>query len=210
MDRKEVISQFNRNKIIEASYQLFLEHDWDRVTVDDIAQQAGFSKATIYAYFKSKNDIFNFIILKCMKIQKEYIEKANLQHKSFKEKYYDLCAATIEFEETYPKCFQVTLNTIDFETEEQSDAVLNQIYKVGEEILEILEHNVARALEAGEISLKLPVKPTVLFLSFSINSLVQITRAKERYIQSSTGYTRTEFLKFSLDNIYKEILKENE
>lgn len=207
MERKEVLSQFHRNKIIEAAYHLFLENDWEKVTVDEIAKKSGVSKATVYAYFESKHEIFNFIILKCFAIQKEYIEKVNVLQQPFKEKYYEFCNAIIDFEKTYPKCFQATLLPVDLAIDDTPENILSQIHLVGEEIVQIIENHISRAVDCGEISLKQPVKPTALFLSFSINGLIQITRSKERYIQTSTGYTRAEFLAFSFDHIYKEILE---
>ena len=44
--------------IVDAAYQLFLEHGFDAVSTDLIAKTAGVSKATLYAHFVSKEALF--------------------------------------------------------------------------------------------------------------------------------------------------------
>ncbi|MFI2741857.1 TetR/AcrR family transcriptional regulator [Zhouia sp. PK063] len=59
----------NKCKIIEKSTQMFLDLGFKSVTMDDIANESGMSKKTIYQYFKNKkelvsacvNDLIDFI-----------------------------------------------------------------------------------------------------------------------------------------------------
>jgi AcrR family transcriptional regulator len=46
-----------RRHIAEVGFQLFLENGYDATTLDTIAQAAGISRRTFFAYFKSKEDI---------------------------------------------------------------------------------------------------------------------------------------------------------
>lgn len=48
--------------IIQASQVLFAQFGLKKVTTDDIAREAHISKATIYKYFKNKNEIFDVVI----------------------------------------------------------------------------------------------------------------------------------------------------
>ena len=49
-------------KILEAAGQLFLEQGYGAVSMDQIARDAGVSKATVYAHFESKENLFAAII----------------------------------------------------------------------------------------------------------------------------------------------------
>lgn len=49
-------------KILEAASQLFLEQGYGAVSMDQIARDAGVSKATVYAHFESKENLFAAII----------------------------------------------------------------------------------------------------------------------------------------------------
>jgi len=46
-----------RAEILDAAKKIFLAGDYASVTIDDIADIAGISRATIYLYFKSKDDL---------------------------------------------------------------------------------------------------------------------------------------------------------
>ncbi|MGA0530821.1 TetR/AcrR family transcriptional regulator [Hansschlegelia sp. KR7-227] len=49
-------------QILPAAADLFLEHGFDVVTMDMVAARSGVSKATLYVYFKSKEELFSAIV----------------------------------------------------------------------------------------------------------------------------------------------------
>jgi AcrR family transcriptional regulator len=49
--------------ILAAARGLFLHHGFDAVTMDMVAQQAPVSKATLYAHFASKEDLFTAVVV---------------------------------------------------------------------------------------------------------------------------------------------------
>ncbi|TWJ45759.1 A-factor receptor protein [Bacillus paralicheniformis] len=49
-------------KIVEAGYHLFAQNGYSATSVDEIMKEAGFSKATFYLYFKSKEMLFLHIM----------------------------------------------------------------------------------------------------------------------------------------------------
>ncbi len=48
-----------RSDIIQVALILFGEHGFDGTSMEMIAQQAGYSKAALYQYFKNKNELFS-------------------------------------------------------------------------------------------------------------------------------------------------------
>jgi TetR/AcrR family transcriptional regulator, mexJK operon transcriptional repressor len=52
----------NSTLIIDAARRLFLEHGYAATSMDVVAQQAGVSKATVYALFESKDNLFAAMI----------------------------------------------------------------------------------------------------------------------------------------------------
>ena len=67
--RKSVEERKNREKeqriqsILEVAKRLFLSKGYHETTMDEVALEAGFSKATIYQYFKSKDDLYFSLLL---------------------------------------------------------------------------------------------------------------------------------------------------
>ncbi|MEG0924997.1 MAG: TetR/AcrR family transcriptional regulator, partial [Anaerovoracaceae bacterium] len=47
-----------KDKIIEAMYHLVAEKGYDKTSIGQIADSIGIKKASVYYYFKSKEDIF--------------------------------------------------------------------------------------------------------------------------------------------------------
>lgn len=56
----------NKTYILNAAESVFAKKGFSFATMDDIAEEAQFSKATIYHYFKSKKEIFFEIMLKSL------------------------------------------------------------------------------------------------------------------------------------------------
>lgn len=64
-------SDMKRQAILEAAYELFREKGFEKTSVAEINARAGGSKATIYSYFRSKEEIF----VECMfALAERYLE----------------------------------------------------------------------------------------------------------------------------------------
>jgi AcrR family transcriptional regulator len=56
-ERREKEKRVMRQTILETAMKLFLEEGFEKVTIRGIAEQIEYSPATIYLYFKNKNEI---------------------------------------------------------------------------------------------------------------------------------------------------------
>lgn len=56
--RLERERKYRRDTIIKIAEKFFISHGYAQTMVDKIANEAGYSKATIYNYFESKDDLF--------------------------------------------------------------------------------------------------------------------------------------------------------
>jgi TetR/AcrR family transcriptional repressor of mexJK operon len=66
-----------RDAIIQAAARLFMEHGFERTTMDAIANAAGVSKLTVYSHFDDKHGLFKELIsCKC----NEYFEDKDFDH----------------------------------------------------------------------------------------------------------------------------------
>jgi AcrR family transcriptional regulator len=62
--------------IIKAAQELFAQFGFVKTTVDEIARAARMGKATLYHYFRSKEDVFKEVIEKESKILNEKVKEA--------------------------------------------------------------------------------------------------------------------------------------
>jgi AcrR family transcriptional regulator len=54
-----------RQRILEKSFNLFLEKGYDGVSISDIQEETGLGRASLYHHFRSKEDLFNSVMLHC-------------------------------------------------------------------------------------------------------------------------------------------------
>ena len=73
MSKKQALTEFHRGSILAAAERLFAEKGTEKTTMDDIAREAEYSKATLYVYFQSKEEIINAILLSGMVLLKKKI-----------------------------------------------------------------------------------------------------------------------------------------
>jgi AcrR family transcriptional regulator len=57
-DRKELLKKFRADGILEAAIRVIAERGLEKATMEQVAEEAGISKATIYLYFRNKDDLY--------------------------------------------------------------------------------------------------------------------------------------------------------
>jgi len=73
--KKEMKRKQKREDIITAAEKLFFSNGYDDVSMNDIANDVGMSKATLYLYFDNKDSLFFAVVLRGIKIMKSMVEK---------------------------------------------------------------------------------------------------------------------------------------
>ncbi|GGH76969.1 AcrR family transcriptional regulator [Pullulanibacillus pueri] len=79
--------------IIHAAIRLFLNHGYQKVSVDDVAEACGVTKATVYYYFKTKAELFTESILQMMERIRRQIDSLLHSEKPLKDRLFDVAEA---------------------------------------------------------------------------------------------------------------------
>ena len=66
LDKKELRKEQHRLEILQAAEQLFARQGYHLTTMDSVAEECGWSKGTLYLYFKNKEDLFFSILIEKM------------------------------------------------------------------------------------------------------------------------------------------------
>jgi AcrR family transcriptional regulator len=74
MSRRPDISEIRRNQILDAATKVFVRLGFQHARMDDIVEESGLSKGTLYWYFKSKEDIINAILRRLFTGELENLE----------------------------------------------------------------------------------------------------------------------------------------
>lgn len=77
--------------------------------MDEIAQKSGYSKATLYVYFKDKEEIVSFLVLESMEKLYGHILQALESDGTTKTRYDNICQSLLKYQQTFPFYFQLAL-----------------------------------------------------------------------------------------------------
>jgi AcrR family transcriptional regulator len=66
-----ILDTAKRQQLMEGARRVFLEHGFDGASVGDIVRAAGISKGTLYAYFPSKEKLFETLVFEDKRKQAE-------------------------------------------------------------------------------------------------------------------------------------------
>lgn len=86
-----------KDDIIQSAKKLFTTYGYKKVSMDEIALNAGVTKKTIYSYFKDKNDLFNYFVLEELKNMKNIIEKNDKLDKPYFKKIHQTIYELIKY-----------------------------------------------------------------------------------------------------------------
>ena len=110
--RKELEREVRQNFIVDATEELFAVNDFDRTTMDEIAAKAQFSKATLYNYVKSKDELALLVYQKINRIKVAWAKEKIESQKNGYDKLYAFCKTYFNFYKEYPQYlkFQIYLD----------------------------------------------------------------------------------------------------
>ena len=89
--RTERTISFNRKNILEAADKLFTQNGIEKTTMDMIAVEAGYSKPTLYGYFKDKNEVYFALVLDFMQKITKQVNSIATKELPFIDTYKKIC-----------------------------------------------------------------------------------------------------------------------
>ena len=82
MSPRPNVSEQRKLQIVQAAEDVFTKKGFDDARMDDIAQQTGLSKGTIYLYFKSKDAVILAILDRMFRLEFRHLEDLKLDEGS--------------------------------------------------------------------------------------------------------------------------------
>jgi len=95
--RKKVLTDFRRAEILSAAMIVFGKKGFEAARMDDVAQQAGIAKGTLYLYFRSKRDIYTAVVQHANAQLQTLSAKRLQQGTNLREWLSEFIAARLEF-----------------------------------------------------------------------------------------------------------------
>ena len=204
--RKKEPRSVHRENVVSAASILFMEKGIAATSMDDIAKAAGYSKATLYVYFKNKEEIVSILVLNSMKKLYDYISSALAQHESTEARYNFICRGLVQYQEEFPFYFRMVLDkiNIDFESHDNLPEE-KETFQIGEEINEKIKHFLLSGMEKGDLRSDLEIIPAIFNFWGMLSGIIQLAANKEEYIIKSMGLSKKQFLDYGFFLVYHSI-----
>jgi AcrR family transcriptional regulator len=85
MSPRPDVSDERKNQILTAAEKVFTEKGFDQARMEDIAEQTGLSKGSLYRYFKSKDDLIIAILDRLFQLEFRQMEKLVISEQSARQ-----------------------------------------------------------------------------------------------------------------------------
>ena len=204
--RKKEPVEIHRSRIADAASALFLENGITAVSMDEIAKTSGYSKPTLYVYFKNKAEIVSVLTLDSMKKLFACLSLAVNEGTCTKEQYYGICRSLVQYQEEFPFYFQTALDHINTDIQSADCPPQDkETAKIGEAINGLLEQFLMAGMENGDFRKNLEIIPTIFHFWGMLAGLILLASKKEDYIKMSVGLSKQEFLEQGFDLLYRSV-----
>lgn len=203
--KAEHLSEINQRRIAEVAKELFMKYGVEETKIDDVAKKAGMSKSTLYVYFRSKEDIKNYISLEAMKYLQANVQSL-LSHQQLDKKdlFLEICYFFVLFQEKYPMNFQLLIGEICVDKEIMNRApFLLEIYEMGEKVNQMFFSLIRMLYDKRSNSTDKELQGMILMLWGSIYGIITIANNKQKYIEMIMNTSKEQYLNDSFIKLYE-------
>ncbi len=104
-ERKAWEKEQRKNRIVDCAQEVFFEKGFDGATIDDIAAAAGYSKRSIYLYFRDREELFLAVVFRGQSLLYEMLKHALEDEHSSESGLLRLGRAFYDFSLSHPDFF---------------------------------------------------------------------------------------------------------
>jgi TetR/AcrR family transcriptional regulator len=209
---KEREKKQRRNDIINVARKFFADRDFNEVSMDEIAEDIGLGKSTLYLYFKNKEALYFAIELRGIQIWVEMVKDEIKKGNTGLEKLILYINATREFSKKYPNCLRMlyspTNNKKQFDLNKlNSSEEFQEVRELFKELMFIGIDLIQTAINDGEIRQDVDPVEAAILLSVIINGTVNMGSWSKEILESK-GINEQKFTNDTGD-LFLHMLSEN-
>jgi len=206
-ERRERERKKRRNEIIDAAERVVFSEGFEHATMDAVAQEAELSKATIYLYFKSKEDLYFAIFMRGQERLFNMVDDALQRLRSTQKKLEAFLKTVVDFQKKYPDYFNAFYYFLTHRIEVSEDS---EDRKKNEEMDRIYLGKwmdlIKRGKEEGLIRHNLRAVDSVLLIWMQLVGFLKIYSIIQPELEQQFNVSRESMLKQYFALIFNGIL----
>ncbi len=206
-ERRQRERKKRRKEIIDAAERVVFSEGFEHATMDAVAQEAELSKATIYLYFKSKEDLYFAIFMRGQELLFNMVDESLQRLRSTQKKLEAFLKTVVSFQEKHPDYFNAFYYFLTHRMEISEDSEdwqknreLDQIY------LGKWMDLVKRGKDEGLIRQGLKAVDSVLLIWMQLIGFLKIYSEIQPDLERQFSVTRDSMLKQYFALIFNGIL----
>ena len=207
-ERREREKKQKRNHIIDAAERLFFKKGYTNTSMDEIAEEAEFSKGALYLYFKDKQDLYLAINFRGLLILKDLFEQAYEQGANGLEKARKIGEAYFSFSRDFPNYYNAMhyyeSTQINFNVNQTS---AQQCEERGQQVLGIVARAIQTGIEDGTIRNDLDPMNTATVLWAHSTGMISIMSIRGEHLKEQHNLNPEAIIHLSLDMMSKSLQK---
>lgn len=193
-ERRQREKERRRQDIVDAAERVFFSRGWDHTTMDDVADAAELAKATLYLYFRSKEELYSAVLLRGMNIMYGMFERAVAGADTGYARTEAVGRAYVEFAERHPDYFHAMIHFGAKPDEGERGECETACDEMGERTIALVAEAIASGIADGSIDRTLDPLGTAITLWAQTTGILQIHSTKGREIERSHGLTRDDLI----------------
>lgn len=161
-----------KKSIFNSGIKIFSSNGYDGATMDDISQNAGVAKGTLYYHFKSKEEIFNFIIKEGLQNIKERTEELIKLEENDANKLLTFCKIQLGLVSEYKDFLKVVMGQLWGEDSRQIE-LRNAISEYAKDVEVYVKQAIDKGLIKNDNTSMLSCSILGLVCSLAIHNLIK-------------------------------------
>jgi len=93
--------------LLEVAERLFMHHGYNGTTIEQIARRAGFSKRTVYLYFKNKDELFLRVVGRGLELLQQRLEAVDVARLAVEQSIAAVLEAYLSFAREHPAYYRM-------------------------------------------------------------------------------------------------------
>ncbi|MEJ2054674.1 MAG: TetR/AcrR family transcriptional regulator [Calditrichaceae bacterium] len=210
-ERKERDRERRKNEIIDAAEKVFFKKGFENATVENVAEIAEFSKATLYLYFGSKEELYYAVCQRAEIKLFNQIDKAIAGAEGTLEKIKTFLHTFVEFQQKHPDHFDALfyLQTHPFNLDPEHELVKennerDQIYI--NRWIELIDQGKKEGLIRDSLN---PIS-TVLLIWMQLSGFLKISSVWQTQFEDILTCTKEDLLNEYYNILFNGIRKDEE
>lgn len=201
-----------RKYILDIAQNLFIDKDYDNVSMNDIAHEVGVNKATLYNYFKNKEALYFAVVLRGVQILDEMIKKEVKKGDTGFEKFRLFGNANNEFYNKYPDFMGLLYlpqsNKFDINNINASEEY-KEVMKILKELIFIMSDSIQFGVDDGTIRDDVNPVEAAILISLISQSMSNMS-CLHRDILESRGSDEKQFYTYVKGIIHQMLMKKED